>query len=80
MVTASDIQCRSRNCPGFDPSIPRHSGILGAADEAVLNIVYKKGNLKTIKLSNLLLSSLYEVSQLDLLQKEALSYMYDLEF
>jgi hypothetical protein len=24
-------------CPGFDPSILRHSRILGAADEAVLN-------------------------------------------
>jgi hypothetical protein len=26
VVRASDRQCRSRNCPGFDPSIPRHSG------------------------------------------------------
>jgi hypothetical protein len=32
----------SRNCPGFDPSILRHSGIWGAADETVLNIVHKK--------------------------------------
>ncbi len=31
-----------RNGPGFDPSIRRHSGIWGAADEAVLNIVRKK--------------------------------------
>jgi hypothetical protein len=31
----------SRNCPGFDPSILRHSGILGAADEAELNKVLK---------------------------------------
>ncbi len=38
---ASDSQCRSRNCPGFDPSILRHSKILGAAGEAVLNIVKK---------------------------------------
>ncbi len=36
---ASDCQCRSCNGPGFDPSIRRHSGIWGAADEAVLNIV-----------------------------------------
>ncbi len=36
----------SRNCPGFDPSILRRSGILGAADEAVLNIVHKKKNPK----------------------------------
>jgi hypothetical protein len=35
----SDCQCTSCNGPGFDPSIRRHSGIWGAADEAVLNIV-----------------------------------------
>ncbi len=35
VVWASDSQCRSSNCPGFDPSILRHSGIWGAADEAV---------------------------------------------
>ncbi len=32
----------SCNGPGFDPSIRRHSGIWGAADEAVLNIVRTK--------------------------------------
>ncbi len=48
MVRASDSQCHSRNCPGFDPSILRHSGILEAADEAVLNIVNKK--IKNISL------------------------------
>ncbi len=35
--------CRSRktrNCPGFDPGVLRHSGIWGVADEAVLNIVH----------------------------------------
>jgi hypothetical protein len=42
VVRASDSQCRSRNCLGFDPSILRHSGIWGAANEAVLNIVNKK--------------------------------------
>ncbi len=42
VVRASDCQCTSCNCPGFDPSIRRHSGIWGAADEAVLNIVPKK--------------------------------------
>jgi hypothetical protein len=44
VVRASDSQCLSRNCPGFDPSILRHRGICGAADEAVLNtgIVHKK--------------------------------------
>ncbi len=46
VVRASDSQCRSRNCPGFDPSILRHSGIWGAKDEAVLNIVHKKKNPK----------------------------------
>ncbi len=33
VVRASDSQCRSRNCPGFEPSILRHSGIWGTADE-----------------------------------------------
>ncbi len=42
VVKASDCQCTSCNGPGFDPSIRRHSGFWGAADEAVLNIVYKK--------------------------------------
>ncbi len=42
VVRASDCQCTSCNGPGFDPSIRRHSGIWGAADEAMLNIVRKK--------------------------------------
>jgi hypothetical protein len=42
VVRASDSQCRSRNCLGFDHSILRHSGICGPVDEAVLNIVHKK--------------------------------------
>ena len=42
VVRASDSQCRSRNCPGFDPSILRHSGICGAADKTVLNKVHRK--------------------------------------
>ncbi len=44
VVRASDSQWRSRNCPGFDPSILWHSGIWCAADEAVLNIVHKEKN------------------------------------
>ncbi len=48
VVRASDSQCRSRNCPGFDPSILRHSGIWGAADEAVLNFLHKKNNPKIL--------------------------------
>ncbi len=47
MVRASDCQCTSCNGPGFDPSIRRHSGILGAADEAVLNIVLNKKRKKS---------------------------------
>ncbi len=35
VVRASDCQCRSRNSPRLDLSILRHSGIWGAADEAV---------------------------------------------
>jgi len=46
VVGASDRQCRSRNCPGFDPSILRHSGIWEAAEEAVLNIVHRKEKIK----------------------------------
>ncbi len=42
VVRASDSKCCSRNCPGFDPSVLRNTGIRGAADEAVLNIVHKK--------------------------------------
>ncbi len=42
VVRASNCQCSSCNGPGFDPSIRRHSGIWGAADEAVLKIVRKK--------------------------------------
>jgi hypothetical protein len=42
VVRAFDCQCRSRDSPGFDPSIRRHSGI--SADEALLNKVRKKKN------------------------------------
>ncbi len=38
------------NCPGSDPSILRHRGIWGAADEAVLNNVHKKKKSKQIPL------------------------------
>jgi hypothetical protein len=43
---ASGCQCQSHNSPGFDPSILRHSGIRGAADEAVWNNVHEKNPLK----------------------------------
>ncbi len=46
VVRASDSQCRSRNCPGFDPSVLWHSGVWGAAHETVLNTVHK--NIKKI--------------------------------
>jgi hypothetical protein len=42
VVKASDCQCQSRNSPGIDHSILQHSGIGGAADEAVLNKIIKK--------------------------------------
>ncbi len=42
VVRASDCQCRSRKSPEFNPSILRHSGIGGAADEAVLKKVHNK--------------------------------------
>jgi hypothetical protein len=41
VVRTSDWKCYSRKSPGLDPSILRHSGILGTADEAVLNNVHK---------------------------------------
>jgi hypothetical protein len=40
--TASDSQCRNRNCPEFDISILRQCGICAVADEAVLNKVLKE--------------------------------------
>ncbi len=46
-VRASDCQCQSRNSPGFDPSILRHSEIWGAADEEVLNKVHTKKPIKS---------------------------------
>ncbi len=46
VVRASGCQCQSRNSPGFVPSIIRHSGIWGAADEAVLSNVHKKKKSK----------------------------------
>ncbi len=56
VVRASDSQFRSRNCPGFDPSILRYNGIWGAADEAVLNIAHKKKKTKKSPISAFLIS------------------------
>ncbi len=42
--TASDFQCKQCNCPGLNPSILRHNGICGTADEAVLNKVLCRRN------------------------------------
>ncbi len=50
MVRASDCQCTSCNGPGFDPSFRRHSGIWGVAEEAVLDIVWKKDIKKSPKI------------------------------
>jgi hypothetical protein len=41
VVRAFNCQCQSRISPAFDPSILRHSGICGVADEAVFNNVGK---------------------------------------
>ena len=49
MVRASG-QCQSRNSRGFDPSILRHSGIRGAADEAVYSRITSIKNIKKIPL------------------------------
>jgi hypothetical protein len=42
VIRAPGCQCQSCHSPGFGPSILRHTGISGAADEAVLNNVHKK--------------------------------------
>jgi hypothetical protein len=46
MVRESDSQCRSRNCPGFDPQHPPTQWNL-RGDDSVLNIVHKKKNYLT---------------------------------
>ncbi len=48
VVRASNSHCRSRNCPGFDPSVHRHSGIWWAADETVLNTVHNSFSTRCI--------------------------------
>jgi hypothetical protein len=50
VVRASDSQCHSRNCPGFDPSIFQHSGTWGS----VLNIVHKIKNFQKSSFKKLL--------------------------
>ncbi len=50
VVRASDCQCTSCNGLGFDPSIRRQSGLWGAADEALLNIVRKNNKIKSNKI------------------------------
>ncbi len=56
VVRTSDSQCRSRcrsrNCPGFDPSQLRHNGIWGAADEAVYHICKEKNLLGVVVVLN----------------------------
>ncbi len=49
VVRASGCQCQSRNILEFDPSIIRHSGILGVEDEAALNNVHKKEKIQKIR-------------------------------
>jgi hypothetical protein len=50
VVRASDCQCRSRNSPGFGgPSILRHRGIQGAADEVVLITVEKNKKIPLLR-------------------------------
>ncbi len=47
VVRASGCQCQNRNSPGLDPSILQHSGILGAADDVVLNKAHTKRSKKS---------------------------------
>jgi len=53
MVRPSGCQCQSRNSPMFDPSILRHSGTWGTAEEAVLNNVKKKKKNPSFKVADL---------------------------
>ncbi len=52
VVRASGSECRSRNCPRFDPNILRNIRFWGATDEAVLNIVKKKKKQKKLSCSS----------------------------
>jgi hypothetical protein len=61
LVRVSNCQCRSRNSPAFDLSLLRHSGIWGAADEAVLNTVHRKKKIKKIPLFNYVLRNFVPV-------------------
>ncbi len=64
VVRACDCQCTSCNGPGFDSSIRRHSGIRGAADEAVLNIQQyeiKNPSKKILKEKNIFLLEAYTI-------------------
>ncbi len=62
---ASDSQCRSRNCPGFDPSILLDAvESERAADEAVVNKVLKKST------KNPLLNELSKEKQQEYQEKE----------
>ncbi len=60
VIRASGNQSPIRNSPGFYPSILRHSGIWGAADESVLNNVSKKKEKNVTKY-------LYSVSVIQIL-------------
>ncbi len=62
VVRASDCQCQSRNSPGFDPSILRHSGIWGAAmKQCGITYIKIKNKILKIPLSKLArLFSLWE--------------------
>ncbi len=58
VVRASGCQCQSPNSPGFVPSILRHSGIRGVADEAALKNVHKKKKSKSF---HFLINAPYEL-------------------
>ncbi len=59
VVKASNCQWQSRNCPAFKPSILRHIGIWGSADETVLNTVHKKIRLTNTEQKSVLVLPLF---------------------
>jgi hypothetical protein len=68
VVRASDIQCRSRNCPGFDPSILRSDTVESEGRQMKQYLISdKKKNLKKspIKVYSYSLLSFGKCSMLD---------------
>ncbi len=60
VVRASDSQCRSRNCPGFNPSILQHSRIWGGG-----SVEYRKKNPKKSPPFRILIFGMFQIYPID---------------